>query len=272
MKLNYYAIASFPEMTWDSELPTTTADFLDNLSVLFEPFKEGIDKILLLNDIKNVELLLRTKVDISEDIRGNRGDKIDFFRAKILSIDELELFLQNHYMYGDSYPSFIHDFFEINQTNEDRFKNIEDLYLMYFRYLRSDKEGFFRYYGTTELIIRTVYSALRLIRAGKELEPYLKGDDDIVKTILEHRSSTDLGLKNIFPEVQDIISIFDKNPMDLEHQMDKIRFTLMDNIGKESPFGDYMIYAYIVGFQLKNRWNTLDLKLGNEILKKVIEG
>jgi len=274
---NHYTIAALPDLKWDSELPGTVFDFLEDFKVQLEPLRDGISDILLLNDVKNIELILKSRLDIPEKFIGNKEDgKIDFYNARVVEPDDLELFLEDPFVNRphDNYPDFMVDYFLNNKSDEDRYKNIEALYIDYFRYMQTRENGFLRYYGRIAATIRTVMAAKRLMRRGMELEGNLKGDRFIVSTILENKNSSDLGLKHIFPEVAEVIALFDRarDPLEAERDLDRIRFELMEQVGRESPFANHIIYSYIIGFQVRNRWNTLNDDKGKEILDNIIKG
>jgi len=274
---NYYTIGALPELRWDSELPGTVFDFLEEFKVQLEPLRDGISDILLLNDVKNIELILKSRLDIPEKFIGNKdGGKIDFYNARVVEPDELELFLEDPFVNRphDNYPEFMVDYFLNYKSDADRHANIQALYINYFNYMQSRENGFLRYYGRLATTIRTVMAAKRIMRRGMDLELNLKGDPFIVSTILENKNSSDLGLKHIFPEVSEVIALFDRarDPLEAEHDLDRIRFELMEQVGKESPFANHIIYAYIIGFQIRNRWNTLDDGRGKKILENIIEG
>jgi hypothetical protein len=274
---NYYTIGALPELSWDSELPGTVFDFLEEFKVQLEPLKDGISDILLLNDVKNIELILKSRLDIPEKFIGNKDDgEIDFFKARVVEPEELELFLVDPFVNrpDDNYPEFMIDYFLNYKSDVDRHANIQELYINYFNYMQTRKNGFLRYYGRIASTIRTIMVAKRAMRRGLDLETHLKGDPFIVNTILENKNSSDLGLKYIFPEVSEVIALFDraKDPLEAEHDLDRIRFELMSQVGRESPFANHIIYSYIIGFQVRNRWNTLDDGRGKAILENIIEG
>lgn len=277
MKYNYYTIASLPRITWDSELPYTIAEFLKEYWVQLEPLMDGISDILLLNDVKNLELIVKSRVEKDEKFKGNREDgEIEYYTARIDEPEELIAFLEDPFVNrpDENYPEFMTDYFLKHKTNEERQRNIEELYVNYFRYMQTRENGFLRYYGRISTTIRTVLSAMRIMRRGLDLDKHLKGDPFIVQTILENRNNADLGLKMIFPEVAEVIALFDRDrdPIEVERDLDRIRFKLMEEVGKESPFGDHIIYSYIIGFQVKNRWMSLNDEKGKQILENVIEG
>ncbi|MGI6393375.1 MAG: DUF2764 family protein [bacterium] len=276
MKYNHYTIASLPKLTWDSELPGTISEFIKDYWVQLEPLKDGIGDILLLNDIKNIELILKSKIEKEDKFRGNKDEgAVDFYLARMVEPEEFEPFLENPFVNKprETYPEFMVDYFVKHKTDEERHSNIEDLYIDYFRYLQTRENAFLRYYGRTATAIRTVVSAMRIMKRGLDLDKNLKGDPYMVQTILENRNNADLGLKNILPEVTDIIALFDRerDPVEVERDIDRIRFQIMEQVGMESPFGDHIIYSYIIGFQVRDRWNSLNNEKGLKILDNIIE-
>ncbi len=277
MKFNYYTIGALPKLTWDSELPCTISEFIEEYRVQLEPLMDGVSDILLLNDVKNLELILKARIEKDEKFRGNKDDgKIDYYKARVVEPEELESFLEEPFINrpDENYPEFMIEYFLKYKTDEERIHHIEELYIDYFRYMQTRKNGFLRYYGRIATTIRTVLSAMRIMRRGLDLDKNLKGDPFIVQTILENRNNADLGLKNYFPEVAEVIALFDRDrdPIEVEKDLDRIRFELMEEVGRETPFADHIIYSYIIGFQVRNRWNSLNDEKGLQILENIIEG
>lgn len=277
MKFNHYTIAALPHLTWDSDLPCTLAELLEEFDMQLEPLREGISRILLLDDLRNMELLLKSKLDADDAPKGNTEEgKIDFYRAGITKPEELELFIDDpkHNTPDFVYPEFVEDFFETWKTNEERYAHIEELYVSYYRMMSENKNAFLARYGTNMMIMSTIISAIRMMKSGSDLDKNLKGDADAVKMILENRNNADLGLKGYFPEVAEIVALFDKNktPLEVEKELDRIRFSLLDEVGQEKPFADHIIYGYIIGFQLKDRWTTQNDEAGMRILENIIKG
>lgn len=269
MKFNHYTIAALPQLTWDGDLPCTLAELLEEFDMQLEPLREGIRSILLLDDIRNIELIIKSRLAAEE------GKVIDFFRAGLTKPEEIELFIEDPRRNApDYYPEFIEDFFEDRKSNEERYANFEELYISYYSWIAESKNGFLARYGENMLTLCTVISAVRMMKNGADLDKKLKGDADAVKIILENRNNADLGLKGYFPEVVDVVALFDKSktPYEVERELDKVRFDLLDEVGQEKPFADHIIYGYIIGFQLKDRWMTQSDEAGIEILENIIKG
>ena len=269
MKFNHYTIAALPQLTWDGDLPCTLADLLEEFDMQLEPLREGIRSILLLDDIRNIELIIKSRLAAEE------GKEIDFFRAGMTKPEELELFVDDpRHNAPDGYPEFIEDFFESAKTNEERNAKIEELYTGYYTWMSTNKNPFLARYGANMMTVYTIVSALRMLKNGADLDKHLKGDTDAVKLILENRNNADLGLKGYFPEVTEIAALFDKEktPDEVEKELDRIRFNLLEETGQEKPFADHIIYGYIIGFQMKDRWMTQSDEAGMKILENIING
>jgi len=274
MKFNHYLVAALPKLTWDSELPGTLAQFLEDNWPQLESLMDPLKDILLQNDLYNIELVLRTQVPRAGGRMPEAPRPIEIYKPNYLEVDEIVAFLKEPFlnMPAPNFPEFIVDYFLQYKTPQERHDHMEDLYIGYFSYLQNCKSRFIRYYGRIATIIRTVLAAQRILRQGLKLEDHIKGDPYFVQVILENRASTDLGLKSIFPEVVDIINLFNKEPIELEHDLDRIRFKLMEEVGQESPFGDHIILSYIIGFQVRDIWNSLNRERGRQILDHIVHG
>ncbi len=274
MNFNHYLVGALPKLTWDSQLPSTLEKFLDDnwyqLESLYDPLKD----ILLQNDLYNIELVLHSQLPKSAAGIPTEPKPIEIYKPNYLEVDDIVKFLQDpfHNLPDDNFPEFILDYFLQYRTPQERVDHLEDLFISYFVYLQNCERRFIRYYGRIATVIRTVLAAQRILQLGLNLEEHLKGDPYIVQTILENRASSDLGLKSIFPEIVDIINLFTHEPVELEHELDRIRFKLMEEVGQESPFGDHIILSYIIGFQVRDIWNTLNKERGDLMLAHIMKG
>ena len=165
---------------------------------------------------------------------------------------------------------FMVDFFETYADLESRYHNIEQLYVDYFMYLEQHEKSFFKYYGRLFGTLFTILSAYRLIKSNQDLDEKLKGPPLVVQTILNNRSTADLGMKTIFWDLPEVIALFEKEPVELEHAYDKLIFHLMEDVGCEKPFGDHIIFSYLIKYFILDRWNSMDKAKGDEILEQII--
>jgi hypothetical protein len=274
MNFIHYLVGALPKLTWDSPLPSTLEKFLDDNWPQFESLMDPLKDILLQNDIYNIELVLRSQLPKSTAGPAEEPRPIEIYKPNYLEIEDIVLFLQEPFqnLPDPNFPEFILDYFLQYKTPQERVDHIEDLFISYFLYLQNCNSRFLRYYGRIATVIRTVLAAQRILQLGMNLEEHLKGDPYIVQTILENRSSSDLGLKSIFPEIIDIINLFTMEPVDLERDLDRIRFKLMEEVGQEAPFGDHILLSYIIGFQVRDIWNSLDKERGALILDHIAKG
>ncbi|MBN2693552.1 DUF2764 family protein [bacterium] len=266
MKFNEFAITSFPELTIDKELPWDANGFLDIYVEALEPYKEEINLIILLNDIQNIDIL-------SSKRAGYSTSNLSLFSPSLVSENELNLFLDNPLLNSpDVYPEFISDFFAEFKDEQQRYKNIDKLYVYYFEYLKTVDSSFFIEWGGFESMLRTLFSAVRISKSGGDFESLLKGDSEVVKKISEQRNSGDFGLKTLWPEVLDIISTLDKNPLESEKEIDKIRIKFAKEIEEREPFHKNVIFGYFAGILIKERWRKMSEKNASEILNNILEG
>ncbi len=266
MRFNEFAITSFPELVIDRELPWDANGFLLAYEEALEPYKEEFELIILLNDIKNIDILISKRA-------GFTTSTLPFFSPSLISENELTLFLENPILNSPKeYPQFITDFFWEFKEEQQRYKNIDKLYIDYFEYLKTIDSTFFVEWGGFESMIRTLFSAVRVSKSGGDFESLIKGDSEVVKKISEQRNSSDFGLKNIWPEVLNIISVLDRDPLETDREIDKIRIKFAKEIEERDPFHKNVILGYFVGVLIKERWAKMSEKVALDILNNILEG
>lgn len=276
MRFNHFTIAALPELNWTTEPMLSLTALLEDFQYPLEPLTREINDLFLLNDIRNLEILVRSQLNLEEKYRGNREDgTIDYFEPQRIAPRELENLLQDpaeNHPY-EPFPEFITEYLLIYLTPEDRFSHIEELYIGYMRYLQQSSNAFIRYYGRIASAMRSVSMYSRLMRKGLDPEKHLRGEPEIVETILAHRGIPDLGLREVFPEVFELISFFEKerHPMEFEEEITRLRFRLMEETGKEAPFGDHVILAYLMAYQIRKDWLALDKIYGLKVVNNILE-
>lgn len=271
MKYNYFLIPSLPDIVPDGTQEFTMKEFVDANADIFDNYRSGVDKIIFINELKNLELVLKSKLDMPEGLDGNRGSEFEYFQPAICTVEEIERFIDDPVSYApDDYSEDILEFFENIKDNSERYKRIEELYVRYFT-PDANETDFFSYALNVMSVQRTVSQAVRLSRLGLNLEENLIGDEDVVRTILENRSSSDFGLSSQYPFVSDIVSAFDKDIIALEHEMDKIIYEAVMDYKEEDLFGDHVIYAFLIGLFVLDRWQTMDEEQGQNFIDNLLQ-
>lgn len=266
MKLNYYIIASLPELHWEGEIRGTLAEFLEQNEAVFLPYRPAIDTILLYNEIRNIELLLRRRTDQEKEYN-------DQFAPGILTEEEASRFLEMPYVnQPEEYPDFMADFLVAHHEDADRLSSIEELYQEYYNYLKTSDVPFFSFFAKTVHTVRTVVMAMRLQRADLPLEEHLRGEEETVETILDHRNTSDFGLKGSFPEIAELQALFEKGVLDLEKELDMFLIELLKSYREDELFGDHVIYAYILSLFFRDRWALLDEEKGKRVVEEILQG
>lgn len=239
MKMNNFLIASFPDIDWDGEIRGTLSEFLDSEGFVLKSYPH-IKLLLLYNDIRNLEAF----------IRG--GESVPMIRGT-LDAGELKLFCDSPFTQAPDYiPEWLVDFFEHYRDASERSAHIDELYTSYFNNLKND--AYLEFFSKTVSCFRTAVAALRIAKDSKPLESLLRGDEETSEIILNHRSSADLGLKAHFPEITQILSIFERGVIERERMLDLLLISILDSFNEAELFGDQVIYNYIYSLLLRDRW------------------
>lgn len=266
MKLNYYIIASLPELQWDGEIKGTLAGFLDANDFIFEPYRPVINDIVLFNEIRNLELLLRQRTEEEHDYTPS-------FVPGLISEEEMVTFLELPFVnQPEEYPDYIAEYLIDKRDDSERLASIEELYQQYYRTMKESAEPFTSFYAHTMHMVRTIVMAIRLQRMDLPLEEHLVGDEETVEVILDHRNSTDFGLKGIFPEIGELQALFEKPVLDLEKELDLFILDLLYRYREEDLFGDHVIYLYILSLFFRDRWVLIDAERGKRIIEEILQG
>ncbi|MFW6365377.1 MAG: DUF2764 family protein [Spirochaetota bacterium] len=266
MKVNNYLIASLPDLQWEGDIKGTLQDFLDQHEALLEPYMPAVNTILLYNEIRNLELLLRKRTSDDHDYG-------DLFAPGILSEDEMTKFLEMPIVnQPEEYPDYMVDFLMKHHDDTDRLKSVEELYQDYFNDTKDSSSPFISFFARTVHAVRTITMAFRLQQADIPLEERLIGDEEIVETIINHRNSTDFGLKGVFPEIGELLSTFEKPVLDRERELDLFIIHLLSQYREDDLFGDHVIYLYILSLFFRDRWVLIDEEEGRRVVEEILQG
>ncbi|MBN1499257.1 MAG: DUF2764 family protein [Spirochaetes bacterium] len=270
MNYNNFLIASLPEISWEARPDYTMKQFIDENEEIFEPYRDGVEKILFLNEIRNLELVLKSKVDQPEGYSGNSGNETVFFRPSLMTSENLEKFIDDPVANApENYPDDIIEFFETKKENKDRYNRIAELYSVY---LTADENEtpFFKYYLDVLSVIRTVVQAIRLNRRGLSLEENLSGNPEIISAIIDNRSASDFGLSVQYPFVPDIFSAVEGALPDSESMLDRILYDALQEFGESDLFGDHVIYIFLIGLFILDRWTMMNAEAGSKFIENML--
>ena len=260
MKLNYYIVGSLPALTWDGDIRGTLEEYLEENGCMLDSFNDGIENILLYNEIRTLEMILNS-------------NEAEMFDPSIISKERAVAFLEQPMLNRpDEYPDYIEDYFVRYGEGSSRLENLNELYLDYFTSLYESNIPFFRFFGKTALVLRTIVSAYRLQTKDLSLEDKLVGDEEVVQTIIAHKNSADFGLAQIFPEIGRLLSIMEKDTLEKEKDLDLFRLDLLSVYRADDPFGDHVIYLYICSLFLRDRWVMLDSTTAESLAQEIIRG
>lgn len=271
VKHHYYLIASLPDLRWEGEVPFPITAFLEENETALSPLMDNVNDIILLNDLRNMHGYIR--VHCADYISGSSKRSREALNSEF---NEPSLFdeeaMRELLVEPDELPEFIVSFLVENKECADRYTNFDSLYASYYDHLGEKDSDFFKEYSLFESSLRKIMAAFRARSQGLDMETSVPGSDEITDTILVNRTASDLGLKNIFPYIGEIVETFKEDTLNREKKLDKIRFFFLENFTGEDPFKEDCVYAYIFQLLLLERWQMLNREKGKKIVSNIVTG
>lgn len=266
----YYFIASLTDLKWDGEVPYPIITFLEENETALSPIIDNVNDIILLNDLKNMHGYI--KVQCAEYITGTKRSReamdAEFYRPSLFDKETIRELLVE----PDELPEFIVSFLAENKECAERYENYDSQYEAYYDYLGEKDSDFFKSYSLFESSMRKVIAAFRARSQGLDMETCIPGSDEITETIFANRTASDLGLKNIFPYIGELVEVFKEDTINREKKLDRIRFSFLENFTVEDPFKEGCVYAYIFQLLLLERWQMMDKEKGKQIVSNIVTG
>ncbi len=259
-KKYYYVVSGLPEISFDTKLPFTLNDMLDEYQEDLKGEAEHVNLIILNNDLRNLK----------DMFKEDGGDEKDRHLPSIYSIDELKEIVKVR----DGVPEFVVDFLERYESRQDYLNNFHELEKGYFIYGTTSSNEFLSKYFQFELDFRNVISAVRSRGKETDIIKYTAGtgDEIVLSKVRNNKSLPDFGLSGEAKWVEKVISAFDKDdPLNLEETIDKIRFEQIDDMILSMGFESDVLFAYMIKLQILERWASFDQDKGKKYIRNIVK-
>lgn len=259
MPKHYYClVAGLPELILEQEkIRFSPEDFRDQLlEEIHATDLEYVHVLYLPHDHNNLLNLLR-KENKPFDALGNYS--LEFLEDEIKEPGKLPTYLQK----------FIVNFKEDTPVYEDMsWEN--QLTSLYYDHATSLKNHFLVQWFHFDRNVNNVMAGLMARKYDHPLKGELIGHDLITESIRKSHAR-DFGLANDFPEIEDLLQIFDnENIQEREKNIDMLKWQHLDDLNTFNYFTIEKILGYVIKLNMVDRWMRLDEETGQIIFNKLI--
>ena len=260
VKNHYYClIAGLPELIPDqTKLRFSPGEFKEYLfEELKKPDLELVKILYLPHDHHNLLNILQ-KNDKPFDTLGNYSS--EFWEEAVKEPEKLPAYMER----------FIHAFKNESPLHE-KLSWENQLTWEYYLYAAGIKNDFLSQWFDFEWKLNNVMTALMARKHERPVEGELVGEDMLTKTIRKSHAR-DFGIANEFPEVETLISIFEKTDLiEREKEIDLLKWKHIDQLNTFNYFTIEVILGHVLKTEMVDRWLQLDEETGREMFKKLLD-
>jgi hypothetical protein len=171
-------------------------------------------------------------------------------------------------------PSYLFEFYDDflkGKLPMEEYKLYHVLNTRFYDIALKNTEGFIHQWMTFDRDFKNILAAVSARRNGYSLEFQLIGENSVTLR-LQTNNSPDFGLQADFPFIEHLIRLSDQdNIVEMEKQIDFIRWNKIDEISTFADFSFDKAAAFMIRLLIAHRWKNLDKKEGIHIIEKKIE-
>jgi hypothetical protein len=254
----YYLVSGLADLVFDDEKQATfIAPFLEYLrEELHADDFRNLELFLAANDNRNLLALLQKKDGWTTPANFNR--------------DELEAALK----FPDELPEYLQAFLAAWRAEEPLFPHLswdDQLATLYFEHAVAQANLFLRQWFQFEQDLRNVLAALNCRQHKLPVQRYLVGANFVTEQLLRS-GAADFGLGKEFPWVEQVVLVHSRGVLiEMEATLDKLRWSMADELTTFDYFGAEKVYAYFVKLLITERWFQLVPEKGAAVFNSFVE-
>lgn len=269
-----YEIASLVEYSLDTEAKGLNApELLESLlASINKPDAQKLRLLFLRFDIENIVALAnnRTKTSVLSTY------SIDELRASV------EFYLSSQKNSDTDFqvelPPFIErvlaSYKDPKRAEEEEILTSisleQNLWSAYYRFAEKSDSHFICEWLNFDRSLRNITSAATARRLGMDVSGALVGSDDIT-SILETSNSSDFGLKGMFDNIDETLSILELDDMVAkERKLDTMRWDKIDDLTTFDYFTVDALLGYMAKIAIIYRWIELDRATGEAMFNRLL--
>lgn len=267
---NYYClVAGLPDITLDdSKLSYTVDQFAAELKEELSKSDYALVELHFLNrENQNLLNYLRDKdaVFTTPSVFTN-----DDFDELVRCIKEEEPISERKYPYY--IISFLNEYLdEARRDNAPDFSWEDRLTTLYYEYLVTTKNSFYRQWVVLNQNVNNILSAISARKHGLEPRNVIVGQNHVAQ-LLRTSGARDFGLSDVLDYYEEVAKLSDESDIvDRERKMDLFKWKWLDENTFFHYFSVEVLLSFLFKLEMTQRWLTLDKQTGEQMFRKIIQ-
>lgn len=255
----YYLVAGLPDIILDQKkLTFSISEFREEMKSHLHPDDYSLVELLFLPvDNRNLlNLLLKTDKPFDESGKYSQDELEQDIKDPSITAEYMQKIIN---AYKSETPLF------------DMLSWEDQLTWLYYEHVKNCNNDFLRDWFEFDLNLKNIVAGMNVRNHKLKGDKYFIGDNFVVQAVRKS-SLKDFGLGNDFEYMEKLISIQENdNLLERERAMDTMRWEFMDERNTFNYFTVEVLLAYMIKLQMVQRWLELNLEIGKEMFRKLLE-
>ncbi|MGL5786797.1 MAG: DUF2764 family protein [Bacteroidales bacterium] len=266
---NYYClVAGLPDITLDdSKLSYTVDQFALELKDQLSCADYALVKLHFLSrENQNLLKYLEDKESVFSQPCIYQNEDFDELVRKIKEEEPVSEKVYPFYMIY-----FLKEYLDENNKQDIHFSWEDRLTTLYYEYLMTAKNKFYRNWVVMNQNINNILSAISARKHGLEPRTVIVGQNHVAQ-LLRTSGARDFGLSDNLDYYGEVAKLSDESDIvDRERKIDLFKWKWLDEHTFFNYFSVEVVLAFLFKLEMTQRWLTLDKETGEQMFRKIIQ-
>lgn len=263
---NYYCLmAGLPDISFDEIETDLTVNELKNEleDILSEKDKKLMFYFFLKYDCMNIVRLLKNP---DAEINPNGNYSLEQYQDLLKSACEMNFNVHRYPVFMSVYVrEFVYNKEKIGYFPEDAMS------FEYYKYCMSCSNKMISDWFRFNFNLTNILTAMIARKNGWNVSDYILGNNE-VSEMIRNNNTKDFNLITEYDYVVDLMKIVDcEDPVEKEKKIDAFKWLWLDERIAFNIFSIEAVFAYMCKLEMLERWNKLDIEIGCEAFKRIID-
>lgn len=258
-------MAGLPDISFDEIETDLTVNELKNEleDILSEKDKKLMFYFFLKYDCMNIVRLLKNP---DAEINPNGNYSLEQYQDLLKSACEMNFNVHRYPVFMSVYVrEFVYNKEKIGYFPEDAMS------FEYYKYCMSCSNKMISDWFRFNFNLTNILTAMIARKNGWNVSDYILGNNE-VSEMIRNNNTKDFNLITEYDYVVDLMKIVDcEDPVEKEKKIDAFKWLWLDERIAFNIFSIEAVFAYMCKLEMLERWNKLDIEIGCEAFKRIID-